>query len=148
MTDPSREDIELAFIRVFSVGGSQLGKTVSRTERRERVRQAIYLSGLTNERLINYRSLGENALTYAEAFRVCYGERLDRRAAMRALPEPPDDEPHKEWPEQDSVPQAAEKWVGERMPPSDSGEALHNGLPHLDTCSLKYGGKKCTCGLV
>jgi|HubBroStandDraft_5_1064220.scaffolds.fasta_scaffold76305_4 hypothetical protein len=29
----------------------------------------------------------------------------------------------------------------------DSGEALHNGFPHLDTCKLKNGGSNCSCGL-
>jgi len=76
-----KDDIELAFIREFSHSGNQIGRTAARPERRERVRQAIYIHGKANERFE-----GEG-ITYAEAFRVCYGERLDRRAAARALPD-------------------------------------------------------------
>jgi hypothetical protein len=78
------EDIELSFIREFSVAGNLIGMTASRNERRERVRQAIYVSDKANERF------HDPTMTYAQAFRLCYGERLDRRAATRALPDPDD----------------------------------------------------------
>ncbi len=75
------EDIELAFIREFSLAGNLIGKTVARMERRERVRQAIYAGRLINAQFY------EEPMNYAEAFRVCYGERLDRRVAMREIPD-------------------------------------------------------------
>ncbi len=81
------EDIELCFIRIFSVAGNRIGKTVSRAERRERVRQAIYVMGLSDDAFHGY----DATMTYAEAFRLCFGERLDRRAATRSDPEDEDD---------------------------------------------------------
>jgi hypothetical protein len=83
------EDIEVAFIREFSVGGLQIGKSPHKADRRERVRQAIYVSGYIATQF------HDTPMTYAEAFRVCYGERLDRRAALRDLVDPgaPEDEP-------------------------------------------------------
>jgi hypothetical protein len=60
--------------------------TASRTERRERVRQAIYVNDKSNEKF------HDPTMTYAEAFRVAFGERLDRRAATRALPDTGDDD--------------------------------------------------------
>jgi hypothetical protein len=78
------EAIELAFIREFSVGGLQIGKSPHKADRRERVRQAIYLSSKGAHKFY------DTQWTYAEAFHACYGERIDRRAAMRELPEPED----------------------------------------------------------
>ena len=78
----TREDIELQFIREFSVGDNQIGKSASRSERRERIRQAIYVNDRKDE------AFHGHGISYAEAFRVAFGERLDRRAATRALPEP------------------------------------------------------------
>jgi hypothetical protein len=80
------DDIELAFVREFSVSGNLIGMTASRTERRERVRQAIYVSDKANERF------HDPTMSYSDAFRRCYGERLDRRAATRALPDPNQDD--------------------------------------------------------
>ncbi len=71
------DDIELAFIRIFSVAGNKIGMSTSKSERRERVRQALYLSGRANEPF-----MGEG-INFGEAFRVAFGERLDRRAATR-----------------------------------------------------------------
>jgi hypothetical protein len=85
------DDIELAFVREFSVSGNLIGMTVSRNERRERVRQAIYVSDKANERF------HDPTMTYSEAFRICYGERLDRRVATRALPDPGDDIESDKW---------------------------------------------------
>lgn len=82
MSNYSRDEIEAAFIRIFSTHGNQIGKSISRAERRERVRQAIYMNGCADEPF-----MGEG-ISFCEAFRVVYGERLDRRAATRALPEP------------------------------------------------------------
>lgn len=75
------EDIEYLFIIEFSVGGIQIGKTASKPERRERVRQAIFFNKCEQVQF------HDEPTNYAEAFRLCYGERLDRRAAMRALPD-------------------------------------------------------------
>lgn len=77
----AKEDIELAFVREFSHSGNQIGKSTNHAERRERVRQAIYVHDRMNDLFA-----GEG-ITYAEAFRLCFGERLDRRAAARALPD-------------------------------------------------------------
>jgi hypothetical protein len=84
VSDYSRDEIEAAFIRILSTHGNQIGKSTNRAERRERVRQAIFASGQANESF-----MGEG-ITFCEAFRVVYGERLDRRAAMRTLPDPDD----------------------------------------------------------
>jgi hypothetical protein len=75
------DEIELSFVREFSVAGNSIGMTASRTERRERVRQAIYINDKANEKF------HDPTMTYCEAFRRCYGERLDRRAATRTLPD-------------------------------------------------------------
>jgi hypothetical protein len=84
------ETLELAFIREFSVGGIQIGRSPHKPDRRERVRQAIYASGRMAHKF------QDTQMNYAEAFRACYGERLDRRAAMRDIPvddESSEDEP-------------------------------------------------------
>jgi hypothetical protein len=81
------DDIEWAFIREFSIGGNQIGKTATKSERRERVRQAIFVNDRINERFMG------GDMTYADAFRMAYGERIDRRAATRALPDDDSDEP-------------------------------------------------------
>jgi hypothetical protein len=72
--------IELAFIREFSVGGNQIARAPTREARRERVRSAIYTSGRLGHPFY------DTQMNYAEAFRACFGERLDRRAAIRELP--------------------------------------------------------------
>jgi hypothetical protein len=79
------EAIELVFIREFSVGGLDIAKSEFKADRRERVRQAIYTSGQSAWKF------GGTQMNYAEAFRVCYGERLDRRAATRESPPVPDE---------------------------------------------------------
>lgn len=82
MIADDKDDIELAFIREFSCASNLIGKSKGKPERRERVRQAIYMSNRINEKFYN------EPYNYAEAFRLCYGERLDRRAATRSLPDP------------------------------------------------------------
>ncbi len=77
------EAIELSFIREFSTGGNAIGKSQQKNERRERVRQAIYVNSKPGHKFDG------TTWTYAEAFKEAYGERLDRRAATR---EPPDDD--------------------------------------------------------
>ncbi len=72
----SKEDVE------FSTGSNAFGRTASRAERRERVRQAIYVGVLVDAPFY------DTGMSYAQAFRLCYGERLDRRAAAQTLPDP------------------------------------------------------------
>ena len=73
----STSDFELMFIREFSTARNLIGRSAGRPERRERVRRAIY----ENHRA-DVAFYGEG-FTYAEAFRRCYGEQLDRRAVLR-----------------------------------------------------------------
>lgn len=80
------DDIERAFIIEFSVFGNQIGKSKSKAERRERVRQAIYINDRMNDKF------QETEMSYCDAFRLAYGERLDRRAATRVLPDDEGDE--------------------------------------------------------
>jgi hypothetical protein len=75
------DDIELAFVREFSTSGNRIGQSGLKAARRERVRQALYVGDRAYDTFPLLVS-GEK-VTYAEAFRRCYGERLDRRAATR-----------------------------------------------------------------
>jgi hypothetical protein len=84
------DDIELAFIREFSVAGNRIGRSGAKADRRERVRQAIYMGGYADDTFP--LPIGGGKVNYSEAFRRCYGERLDRRAAMRSLPDEEPDE--------------------------------------------------------
>jgi hypothetical protein len=70
-------DHELELIAEFSTGGLQIGRSVAKPDRLERVRAAIYREGKEAQ---PFRDCGYD---YAEAFRLTYGERLDRRAATR-----------------------------------------------------------------
>ena len=79
--------IEQDFIREFSCASNQIGKSQHKADRRERVRQAIYVNGKMSHKFYG------TTLTYAEAFQRCFGERLDRRAAARALPDDDEEEP-------------------------------------------------------
>jgi len=79
------EAIEQDFIRELSTGDNQIGKSQQKTERRERVRQAIYVNSKVGHKFDG------TTMTYAEAFKAAYGERLDRRAASREPPPPEDD---------------------------------------------------------
>ena len=78
--DPSRDDIELAFVREFQCGGTQL-VGVSLLERQERVRVAIFTCGRAAE-VFHV----EPRLTYAEAFRVWSGRNLEQRCRPRPPP--------------------------------------------------------------
>ena len=71
------DDIELSLIREFSVGDNQIGKSASRGERRERIRQGIYANDRKDD------SFHGEGISYSEAFRTVFHERLDRRAATR-----------------------------------------------------------------
>jgi hypothetical protein len=73
----SREEIELAFIRTFQVGGAQLGSSVSIAEKHHRVRLAIYRQGLQAEIFPGM------TCTWAEAYRLWSGKNLEQRAKPR-----------------------------------------------------------------
>lgn len=73
----SPDQIELDFIRILSTNGNQIGKSPTRLERRERIRQALYVSRRQGERFT------DSGMTMREAFEACYGERLDRRSCAR-----------------------------------------------------------------
>jgi hypothetical protein len=76
----SRKDIEVAFIREFSVLGANLGSTNSPQMRSERVRLEI----LRNER--EDRPFHDAGITYREAYRECFGRILDVRGGTPAAP--------------------------------------------------------------
>jgi hypothetical protein len=65
-----REDFELACIREFSHSGLQLGAEVSRDERRERIRAAIFRE---NKAHLCWR---DSELTYAQVYYQAYGQAL------------------------------------------------------------------------
>lgn len=77
MSDYGPEEIERAFIIMFSTDGNQIGKSPTRIERRERIRQALYVSRRQGERFT------DSGMTMRETFEACYGERLDRRSCAR-----------------------------------------------------------------
>jgi hypothetical protein len=66
-------EIELQFIREFSVGGNQLGACLSSEDRRERIRVAIYQNKLHD------KIFRDSEITYAAAYRLCYGKALEMR---------------------------------------------------------------------
>jgi len=69
----TREAFECESIREFAHSGLDLGPRVSRDERRERIRTAIYREGKAG---LTWRDSG---LTYAEMFRQAYHQPLDAR---------------------------------------------------------------------
>ena len=91
------EAIEESFIVEFSVHGNNIGKSQNKAERRERVRQAIYVFGQMAHKFHGTQ------MTYAEAFQACYGERLDRRAAQREPVPIEEEDDHEEEPEDDDI---------------------------------------------
>jgi len=70
----TREAFECESIREFAHSGLDLGPRVSRDERRERIRTAIYREGKAG------RTWRDSGLTYAEIFRQAYHQALDARA--------------------------------------------------------------------
>lgn len=69
----TREAFECESVREFAHSGLDLGPRVSRDERRERIRTAIYREGKAGS---NWRDSG---LTYADIFRQAYHQPLDAR---------------------------------------------------------------------
>ncbi len=77
-----RLEFELACIREFAHSGMQLGPNVSREERRERIRAAIWRENKQNQR---WR---DTPITYAAAYELAYHKPLDGRAGDEAPAEP------------------------------------------------------------
>ena len=69
-------DIELEFIREFSVNGEFLNSS-SVDERRERIRIAIWTNKLERS---PFRDSGMN---YGQAYQSCYGRPIEMRATVR-----------------------------------------------------------------
>ena len=78
MTD---DDIDLQMIREFSVLGRLLFPS-SRSDRAERIRVGI----LTEKR--KDQPFYDTGLTYAEAYRKCYGRSIEMRRTPRHEPDP------------------------------------------------------------
>lgn len=74
------DDVELEFIREFSVGGNNIGTCLGSEDRRERIRVAILAARLEDK---PFRDTG---MTYAGVYRQCYGKPLDLRRFNRAVP--------------------------------------------------------------
>ncbi len=79
MTDWTREAIDLAMIREFSVHGVQLAGSVSSEQRRERIRVEIW----RNKRQVE--PFYDSQMTYAEAYAKAYGKSIELRVAPRDL---------------------------------------------------------------
>jgi hypothetical protein len=73
-------DLELDFVREFSVGG-QL-ENLSIDDRRERIRVAIYTQQLM------HKPFRDGGIDYATAYEHCYGQPLERRRDLRLKPKP------------------------------------------------------------
>ena len=69
-------ELELDFIREFSVGGELL-KDLSVDDRRERIRVGIYTQKLPH---LLFR---DGPMTYAEAYAECFGRPLEMRRTVR-----------------------------------------------------------------
>jgi hypothetical protein len=83
----ARSDFEFECVREFSHSGVQLGASVSREERRERIRISIMRENKQHSR---WR---DTQLTYATAYQQAYGKPIESRRAgeeeiapMRARP--------------------------------------------------------------
>jgi hypothetical protein len=69
----SRSDFELACIREFAHSGLQLNINISREERRERIRAAIFREGK------QHLQWQDSDMTYAAAYRQAYHQPLEAR---------------------------------------------------------------------
>ena len=78
-----KDDIELAFIREFSVGGVALSGAMSSEARRDRIRLEIYRHQRGD------LPLQDSGMTYSQAYRKAYGRPIEMRLMPRApLPNP------------------------------------------------------------
>lgn len=75
-------DIELEFVREFSVGGCLLG--LSADDRREHIRVAVYKQQLM------HKPFRDTGLNYSQTYEQCYGQPLEMRRAPRPTPQLPD----------------------------------------------------------
>jgi hypothetical protein len=70
-------DIELEFVREFSVGGRLQG--LSADDRREHIRVSIYAQQLM------HRPFRDSGISYLQAYEKCYGQLLEMRRAPRPI---------------------------------------------------------------
>jgi hypothetical protein len=70
-------DIELEFIREFSVNGELLSHS-NVDERRERIRIAIWTNKLERA------PFRDSGMTYGQAYERCYGRPIEMRASVRS----------------------------------------------------------------
>lgn len=74
-----RRDIEMAFIRILSVGGLILsGDGMSHDDRRERIRVAIYDQNLEHKAF-------DSEFTFGQAYKQCYHRAIDMRKVPRKI---------------------------------------------------------------
>lgn len=79
----AREDIELAFIRIFSVNGCVLqSASMTAHDRRERIRIALMQHGMKDEPFDTGRSFGR-------AFEDCYQMAAEQRRLVRGAHDRP-----------------------------------------------------------
>jgi hypothetical protein len=74
-------NLELDFIREFSVGGELL-KGSSVDDRRERIRVAIYGHHLL------HKPFRDSGMDYEQAYQRCYGRPIEMRRTVRHEPKP------------------------------------------------------------
>jgi hypothetical protein len=79
ITNARDQEIELAFIREFSVLGNAIGSVLGSEDRRERIRVAIFANHLHD------KIFRDTEMTYATAYRKCYGRALEMRRYPRDL---------------------------------------------------------------
>lgn len=77
MTEFTEHEIAMCFVREFAVGGETLSPSSSLAYRRERIRVAILAADKAG------RCFYDSGMTYAEAFRRCYGGLLELRSVPR-----------------------------------------------------------------
>lgn len=82
MSSFTNEEIELCFVREFSAGAESFGPDLTRPQRRERIRVAI----LRDEK--DGRNFYDSGMTYAEAYRRCFGVTLEMRRETRTYQKP------------------------------------------------------------
>lgn len=75
--DEDRADIEMAFVRILSVGGLVLASSdVAAIDKKERIRVAIMKHNLKDTPFDETR-------TYGEAYLVCYRTSVEKRRVLR-----------------------------------------------------------------
>jgi hypothetical protein len=77
MSEWNIDTIDLAMVREFSTAGVQLTGPVSSEQRRERIRVEIWRN--KRAELPFY----DSGMTYAQAYKKCYGKALELRSSAR-----------------------------------------------------------------